>query len=46
MSALITSYRYVRRFHPWVVPGVLLSGSAALGTALPELLTLAHRVLS
>ena len=37
MSAL-RFQRAVLRRHPWIVPGVLFSGSAALGTALADIL--------
>lgn len=32
--------------HRWIVRGVLLTGCAALGSALPDLLAIVHRVLS
>jgi hypothetical protein len=38
MHRLTTSLRRDLRRHPWMVPGVLFSGSAALGTALSDLL--------
>jgi len=33
------------RAHPWMLPGVALTASAALGTALPDLIAAIHRVL-
>lgn len=45
MRALIDSFRNARRDHPWLVPGVALSASAALGSHLSELLAVAQRVL-
>jgi len=33
------------RRHPWMLPGVMLTGSAALGFALPDLFDLVARVL-
>lgn len=34
------------RRHRWIAPGVTLAASAALGTALPDLVALVHRVFS
>lgn len=39
MRAFLASFRDARRDHPWMVPGLLLSASAALGTALPDILS-------
>lgn len=32
------------RRNPWMLPGVALTASAALGTALPDLIALAGRI--
>ena len=43
---MIASLRQELRRHPWMAPGVLLSGAAAFGSALPDIIAFAHRVLS
>lgn len=40
------SFRAERRARPALWRMVVLTGGAALGTALPDLIALAHRVLS
>lgn len=35
---LIAFLRSEHRRHPWMAPGVLLTGAAAFGTALPQVL--------
>lgn len=32
--------------HRWIIPGIAIAASAALGSALPDLIALAQRVLS
>jgi hypothetical protein len=46
MRFFLASFAAARREHPWMVPGVALTGSAALGSALPGILDVFHRVLS
>lgn len=35
---LIAFFRAEHERHPWMLPGVMLTGSAAFGSALPDLL--------
>ena len=43
---MLASFRRELRRHPWMAPGLLLTGAAAFGSALPDMIALAHRALS
>lgn len=43
---MIAFLRAEHRRHPWMAPGVALTGSAAFGSALPGILNALSRVLS
>lgn len=43
---MMKSFTDELRLHPWMWRGVLLTGSAALGTALPDILTLLRQVFA
>lgn len=45
MTSFLLILRDEHRARPWMLKGLTLTGACAFGTALPDLIDLAHRVL-